>query len=141
MSIRESGKKTLKTVLNIEKNIEIIEKAIYGMAGDDENKYKSIIYDVVGDIISKRNLKDILKSVKDMKIGWEHTSFDTIKFRQKEQDEFIVNPFQVEEGALECKKCGSKRTFSYSKQVRSCDEPMTTFAQCIACKSKWTYSG
>jgi DNA-directed RNA polymerase subunit M/transcription elongation factor TFIIS len=141
MSIRESGKKTLKTVLNIDKNIEIIEKAIYGMAGDDENKYKSIIYDVVGDIISKRNLKDILKSVKDMKIGWEHTSFDTIKFRQKEQDEFIVNPFQVEEGALECKKCGSKRTFSYSKQVRSCDEPMTTFAQCIACKSKWTYSG
>lgn len=141
MSIRDQGKKTLKTVLNIDKNIEIIEKTIYGIAGDDENKYKSIIYDVVGDIISKRNLKDILKSVKDMKIGWEHTSFDNIKFRQKEQDEFIVNPFQVEEGALECKKCGSKRTFSYSKQVRSCDEPMTTFAQCIACKSKWTYSG
>ena len=141
MSIRDQGKKTLKTVLNIDKNIEIIEKTIYGIAGDDENKYKSIIYDVVGDIISKRNLKDILKSVKDMKIGWEHTSLDNIKFRQKEQDEFIVNPFQVEEGALECKKCGSKRTFSYSKQVRSCDEPMTTFAQCIACKSKWTYSG
>ena len=141
MSIREDGKKTLKTVLNIDKNIEIIEKAIYSMAGDDENKYKSIIYDVIGDIISKRNLKDILKSVKDMKIGWEHSCFENIKFRQKEQDEFIVNPFQVEEGALECKKCGSKRTFSYSKQVRSCDEPMTTFAQCIACKSKWTYSG
>ena len=74
------------------------------------------------------------------KLGWNNEAFETIKGKIKEQDDFIVKPFAVEEGVLEC-KCGSKRVFSYSKQVRSADEPMTTFASCMSCKKKWTYSG
>ena len=57
-----------------------------------------------------------------------------------EQDNFIENPFEIEEGVLEC-KCGSKRVFSYQKQSRSADEPMSTYATCVACKNKWIYSG
>lgn len=141
---RDTSKNALKTVINIEKNVDIIEKNIYKIinsledSSDKDSIYKDIIYQTIGDIVNKKNIKDILQSIKDNKIGWNHSSFENIKFRQNEQDEFIVNPFEVEEGALECKKCGSKRTFSYSKQVRSCDEPMTTFAQCISCKAKWT---
>jgi DNA-directed RNA polymerase subunit M/transcription elongation factor TFIIS len=141
---RDTSKNALKTVINIEKNVDIIEKNIYKIinsledSSDKDSIYKDIIYQIIGDIVNKKNIKDILQSIKDNKIGWNHGSFENIKFRQNEQDEFIVNPFEVEEGALECKKCGSKRTFSYSKQVRSCDEPMTTFAQCISCKAKWT---
>ena len=59
---------------------------------------------------------------------------------QNEQNDFIENPFEVEEGVIEC-KCGSKRVFSYSKQTRGADEPMTTFAQCMSCKKSWSYSG
>ena len=57
-----------------------------------------------------------------------------------EQDNFIIKPFEIEEGVLQC-KCGSKRVYSYSKQSRSADEPMSTYAQCMSCKSKWVYSG
>ena len=145
---RNIAKKCLKTFINVDKNIDIIEKNIYKNVINSTDKfekeidieciYKEIIYQIIGDFMSKKNIKDILQSIKDNKIGWEHACFENIKFRQKEQDDFIINPFEVEEGALECKKCGSKRTFSYSKQVRSCDEPMTTFAQCISCKAKWT---
>ena len=138
------AKKSLKTVINVDKNIDIIEKNIYKYVMECkkieniESIYKEIVYQIIGDFVTKKNIKDILQSIKDTKIGWEHSCFENIKFRQNEQDEFVINPFEVEEGALECKKCGSKRTFSYSKQVRSCDEPMTTFAQCISCKAKWT---
>jgi hypothetical protein len=58
-----------------------------------------------------------------------------------EEDDFIENPFQVEEGVLECYKCGSKRTISYTKQTRSADEPASVIATCINCKNKWVYSG
>jgi DNA-directed RNA polymerase subunit M/transcription elongation factor TFIIS len=143
---RNIAKKSLKTVITVDKNIDIIEKNIYKNVinsadksdSDIESIYKENIYQIIGDFVSKKNIKDILQTIKDNKIGWEHGCFEKIKFRQNEQDEFVINPFEVEEGALECKKCGSKRTFSYSKQVRSCDEPMTTFAQCISCKAKWT---
>lgn len=143
---RNIAKKSLKTVINVDKNIDIIEKNIYknvinstnNPECDKESIYKEIIYQIIGDFVTKKNIKDVLQSIKENKIRWDHSCFEKIKFRQNEQDDFIVNPFEVEEGALECKKCGSKRTFSYSKQVRSCDEPMTTFAQCISCKAKWT---
>ena len=143
---RDIAKKSLKTVITVDKNIDIIEKNIYKNVinsadksdSDIESIYKDNIYQIIGDFVNKKNIKDVLQSIKDNKIGWDHGCFEKIKFRQNEQDDFIVNPFEVEEGALECKKCGSKRTFSYSKQVRSCDEPMTTFAQCISCKAKWT---
>ena len=143
---RVKGKMALKTVISNDKNISILEKEIYNISLQKSEKpkdefYKSIIYEVIGDIILKNKLNNILENIKKNKIEWNHKSFDSIKFRQHEQDEFIVNPFEVEEGALECKKCGSKRTFSYSKQIRSADEPMTTFAQCISCKAKWTYNG
>jgi DNA-directed RNA polymerase subunit M/transcription elongation factor TFIIS len=72
--------------------------------------------------------------------GWNHAVFRETKLRIKEQDDFLLNPFEVEEGVLEC-KCGSKRVFSYSKQVRSSDETMSTFASCNECSRQWVYSG
>ena len=60
--------------------------------------------------------------------------------KEIEQDNFLIKPLEIEEGVLEC-KCGSKRVFSYQKQCRGGDESSTTFAECVACKSKWIYSG
>ena len=51
--------------------------------------------------------------------------------KMDEYDQFLVKPFEVEEGVLECNKCGSKKTFSYSKQTRAGDEATTVFATCF----------
>ena len=59
----------------------------------------------------------------------------------EEQDEFIENPFEVVEGAMECDKCKSKRVFYYQKQSRSCDEGFNTYAACCNCNAKWTIRG
>lgn len=140
MSYRETGKKALNLVLKSQKNITVIEKYV-NAASEDEDDYLQNIYQVIGDIMSKKRLKPILADVKEQKLGWNHECFDEIVAALQEQDDFIENPFEVEEGVLECQKCGSKRVFSYSKQCRSADEGYSTFATCVQCKTKWTMRG
>ena len=41
------------------------------------------------------------------------------------------------DGALQCKKCKSRKTTYTQLQTRSADEPMTTFALCVACGRRW----
>ena len=155
-SYRTTGKSALNIVLNKETNINMIEKYVFETSEnqtDDneqlENIYIQNIYQIVGDISRGVKLKDILSNIKNGKLGWEHSAFNEIKNRINEQDGFIENPFQVEEGIFQCKSidkktgkiCGSKRVFSYTRQVRSSDEPMSVFSTCVQCGSKWVYSG
>ena len=76
------------------------------------------------------------KSDFNVKVDNELLSISAEK-EEEEQDDFIVNPFQIEEGIVEC-RCGSKRVYSYSKQCRSGDEGVTSFHQCLKCKAKWS---
>ena len=144
--VRDIGKLALKNVLKQEKNINIIEKYIHILSKKKEKDedydyvYKKILYQIIGDIIRGKDLKTLVKDIKKEMVCWNHPTFTDIKNKIDEHDEFIINPFEVEEGVTIC-KCGSVRVFTYSKQVRSCDEPMTTFAQCVKCKATWTYSG
>ena len=141
--LRDNGKTALSTILNIEKNINVIEKYIFETASSSsedediiEENYKEYIYQTIGDILSGTKLKHILSNIKARKLGWEHCSFEEYSFRLKEQDDFIMKPFEVEEGVLQC-RCGSRRVFSFSKQIRASDEGTSIFAECVACKSKW----
>lgn len=121
----------LGCVIKSEKNCRILNKA----AGNVDD-----VYQIIGDTIKGVKLADILSDVKAGNTGWKHPCFENIAKNIKERDDFIVTPFEVAEGVLIC-KCGSNRTFSYQKQVRSADEPMSTFAQCVKCKRSWVYSG
>ena len=117
-----------------------LEKAIF--ENFTENEYKDVVYETMYVLDTEKPVKSALIShILSRKMGWTHPDFNEVSFRQKEQDDFTISPFQVEEGVLKCSKCGGCKTFSYSKQTRSADEPMTTFATCITCKNKWTYSG
>ena len=39
----------------------------------------------------------------------------------------------------QCKKCGERKCTVEQKQVRSSDEPMTTFVECIVCGNKFSF--
>lgn len=155
MSYREQGRNALRTVLKHEQNIRIIEKHIHEISlkeafQDDllEKVYKHNIYQALGDILNKKNMKEMINNIDSGKLGWKNVAFKQMQNMLDEQNDFIENPFAVEEGVLQCKArdtdgrvCGSKRVFSYQRQIRSADEPMTTFASCCNCGTKWQYSG
>jgi DNA-directed RNA polymerase subunit M/transcription elongation factor TFIIS len=162
LELRTKGKNTLATVINKPQNVKVIENAIFNRSlaqsekedkskeeddrGDDlktllENMYSLNVYQIVGDILQdETTLKSTLLNIKSDKFNWDQPSYKEMRLRLQEQDDFIENPFVVEEGIFEC-KCGSKRVFSYTKQCRSSDEPESVFAQCMACDTRWVYSG
>jgi DNA-directed RNA polymerase subunit M/transcription elongation factor TFIIS len=135
--MREIGKNALKTVLTKEQNVNTLEKYIFEISEEDEKSYKKILYETIQDISNGNKIQDILSNIKNKNVLWKHKSLETFIKEEEEQDEFIINPFQVEEGMIEC-RCGSKRVYSYSKQCRSGDEGITSFHQCLKCKSKWS---
>lgn len=60
------------------------------------------------------------------------------------QSDFYLKNVEVKEGEFQCFKCKSKKIHSTQKQMRSADEPMTTytiinrrFFYCSNCKNMW----
>lgn len=152
--ISKVGFEALKLMISKEKNVKIIEKTIKKIVIKNlekinknendivyEEMYNHILYQTIGDIYNKISLKEILMNLKEYKILWDHPSYKDVTKRLEEQDEFIIHPFEVVEGVTNCKKCGSKRVFTYQKQTRGSDEPSSTFATCVLCNAKWVYSG
>lgn len=136
-----SNRKYIKSIIsNVSSDGDEIEEMIWNVYGTDEEAYLNCVYQIIGDIINDKDSTEIMSSIKNGNMDWEHHSYDVEKHAIREQDDFIEHPFEVEEGVLEC-RCGSKRVYSFSKQTRSADEPMTTYAECVHCNAKWTYSG
>lgn len=129
-------------VLKKDQNKRVFNKTVKTACKDmSQEEYTRALYQTAYDLQCGMTPKNVLDGIKKHHIVWKHPCFEEMSLKIAEQDDFINNPFQVEEGVLECHKCGNKRVYSYSKQVRSADEPMTTFAQCIQCKNKWVYNG
>lgn len=55
----------------------------------------------------------------------------------REDMNFFKNADQGVEGAWRCSECGSTKTKSKQKQVRSADEGTTTFIKCMQCSKVW----
>lgn len=147
MNYRERGRQCLSIILKNQQNINIFDKNVYEVVCNNyedkdliEENYLYNIYEIINSLKKGNKLKDILLHIKNNNLGWKNEFYDEITKDEIEQDNFIENPFEIEEGVLEC-ECGSKRVFSYQKQSRSADEPMSTYATCVSCKNKWVYSG
>ena len=152
-NIRIDAKKALRTVFNNNQNITILEKNTYKNSyinGKFNTEiYLHNIYQIIGDIINKKSLKQTLKNIKNKNTEWKHPYFYDMDINIQEQNDFIQNPFEVEEGVFQCKAidpktgkiCGSKRVYSYTKQDRSCDEGTSVYAQCVQCNAKWRERG
>jgi DNA-directed RNA polymerase subunit M/transcription elongation factor TFIIS len=65
-------------------------------------------------------------------VGWDHEEFDHIRRIIEEEETFLSQSVNVQEG-VECKKCKSTQTYTYQKQVRAADEGFTSFTLCFNC--------
>ena len=90
-------------------------------------------------ITSPQNIEKYVTNVIQKELlGFNHSSFNKFIQKEKEQDEYVINPFQAEEGVVQCVKCKSMKVYSVSRQTRAADEPMTTVSVCTMCKHKWS---
>jgi DNA-directed RNA polymerase subunit M/transcription elongation factor TFIIS len=122
----------------------MFEKIIYNLCSKEESelKYNWYIYQVVGLLLQDvGDMKMYFVDVKAEKIGWNSTTFDSVRSKIVEHDEYLVKPFDVVEGVAQCGKCGSKKTWSIAKQMRSGDEGTSTISRCVECGNHWVYSG
>jgi DNA-directed RNA polymerase subunit M/transcription elongation factor TFIIS len=125
-------KEAVQILFKKKANQERFMKFITDIGGDkDEIRY--LVYEIVSEFLYVNNIQSLMEQVRRKEIGFNHPSFDTIRNEFQEQDDFFENPPQVEEGIMECKRCRSKRTFSFSKQTRRSDESATVFIRCSNC--------
>ena len=159
MEFRTKGTAALQKVLSDEQSALQIENALHLLCvekalkisdeKDLEKDYYIYLYQIIGDLLEAVDVPTILQYIQSKKIGWDHPNFQIMADKIAEQNDFIKNPFEVEEGVFQCKAinsatgiiCGSRRVFSYTKQDRSCDEGTSVYCECVACKAKWRERG
>jgi DNA-directed RNA polymerase subunit M/transcription elongation factor TFIIS len=134
-----------KISLNMNENEEWIISQIYeDLLSDEWNSFQknlSQAHLITEDKCIEIPEKYVQTIILQNKLGWNHRHFQKHKKIQQEQDDYILNPFEVEEGVVQCPKCKSFKVFSVAVQTRSADEPTTTMAQCTQCKYKWSQNG
>jgi len=124
--------------MNITKkeNKKLFQKYIDMYPKDEQ---KDLWYEIAFEL-QEKDLKSVFQQLKQSKLGLNHPYFDEISKKIKETDSFMSNTFETSEGVNECSKCKSKRTISYTKQVRSADEGTSVFITCIDCKYRFILS-
>lgn len=103
----------------------------------DEEEVMYIVYEVATEFMYCNNQHQVMDQVRKKEVMWMHPNLSGIRHELQEEDDFLENPPAVEEGVMECAKCHSKRTFSFSKQTRRADESATVFIRCSNCN--YTY--
>lgn len=115
------------------KHQEMLARALWVLAEEDPQTARFLLYEWVIDYRSHPNIRSAIEQVAHRHVLWDHPSLRSIGERFREQDRFIESPPTIEEGVIECIRCRSKRTFSFSKQTRRGDESTTVFVRCSQC--------
>lgn len=125
----------LNSFIKKETNRKIIAKMLWKIANKDYELANYLCFEILSEYLCSFKFTDIINNVKNKKIAWNHSAFDKYDKKLKEYDDFLTNPPEVMEGVIECHKCGSKKTFSFSKQTRRADESATVFVRCSNCNN------
>lgn len=149
LQYRLIGKEVLGSILTKymkSKKIDTIEEKIWNKLQikfadsetekDLEKEYLNTIYEFLNITMNKKNVLEDVDILIEKDI-WSLSCFEGQSKGLKEKDDFISSSFTVEEGAMTCDKCGSKKTLSQSKQLRSADEGFSTLCMCVNCGAKW----
>ena len=136
MYYRTKGINALKIIFKNKQVIDELEEIIHDKS-INQDEYKLIIQEVIQHKRNDESIQNIIENIKNNKFLTNKSEYDNFKLEIQEIDDFLLNPFEVDEGVLTCGKCGSNKTFSYSKQTRGGDESTTVFAICSNCQNKW----
>lgn len=141
---RDRGTKILQTCGFTDEEVSTIENTVCSQCSNDTVKYKNTMMEIYDFVFNHGyDSSQILEIVETDNVQWKNNEFKQIAEAQDEIFSYIENPFEVVEGMFSCPKCGNKKNVTYSKQVRSSDEGMSTFVFCSnrLCRHSWVYQG
>ena len=106
------------------------------------DRMRSIIYNLTKNDILLEQLKN--ETVKPQDIAFmTHYEMCPEKWKtmlmvksEKDKGKFETN-IEASTDTFTCRKCRGNKTTYYQLQIRSADEPATTFINCIDCGNKW----
>ena len=158
---RENIRKKLWVILNDDKKALNLEKGIFNYSLKEASLRKVVkkwdnVYFVQ---IYTNHLRSIYNNLKDnsyilnqISIGdlkphtvafmthqemrpdiWESMIQAKIK---RDKHKFDTN-VEAATDVFKCRRCKSNKTTYYQQQIRSADEPMTTFITCLDCGNRW----
>ena len=132
---RNKGLNAIKIVCS---NTEAIylENIIHEQS-DNQEEYYLIIQEMINIYRSNKDIEYIVELLQSKKYLFRTDEYQNYSKKLEEIDNFLMKPFEVDEGVLTCNKCNSNKTFSYTKQTRSGDESTTVFVICSECNAKW----
>ncbi len=136
-TFKEKFQQIIKSKKNRENVVRYLKEKLPNQGNnitqEDLNTFYFLMYEMHVEWSLCPKLEELFLYMKEKNLGFDHVFFQEIKHKLKENDDFIANPPQVEEGVIECNRCKSKRTISFSKQTRSGDEALTVFVRCAEC--------
>lgn len=113
-----------KITLQQAKNFDVSQKTFFFY----------LLYEFMTDWDYCRCVPSLIQQWKGKNFFWDHPNLTDLNYDIQEQDNFILAPPEIEEGVLECQRCHSRKTFSFSKQTRRSDESATVFVRCSQCQ-------
>lgn len=120
-----------------------IENAIYTLCSSSSLfpippiPYLETCYDIYGSIDSTTNRETIQLQIEKGLVRFHGPQFQDERMKDELEAKNIETPLDVKEGVNICSKCKSKKTYQFSLQTRSCDEPATIFLTCATCGHRW----
>jgi len=123
----------LRRFTSIPKNAAKIETLIYLLSHKDPDLYRSIAYETLWDLSRKTPMTDLFSRLRGHRYGYDHPDMSSIHESFQEEEDFLFRSPDISEGVIECHRCGSKKTLSFSKQTRRADESATVFVSCFEC--------
>ena len=107
----------------------------------DNYRYNNIYYEIVNrvnkfgyDKVYKFLISKMWENEEDLYFNFPEFEIPEFKYRKFLDEQFAVR--EVIEGLYTC-KCGSKKTISFTVQLRARDEGETVFVECTACNNSW----
>jgi DNA-directed RNA polymerase subunit M/transcription elongation factor TFIIS len=149
--IRDKVKTLFQRVLSEDDSV-LLEEAIHEYFMRHSNTtYQNLAYQIYGKLSGSSSLclsspqsglrpslcSSLIQQIKDDKVLFQGVDFRLERDKDEKEAKNIETPLDVKEGVNKCSKCGSKKTFQFSLQIRSCDEPATIFLTCAMCGHRW----
>ena len=163
---REECLKKINKVIKNKKKSKIIEDSIYNYTKDRikemnitfswDNElcrriYMNKLISIYSNIDNKCYVKneELLNKIKKDEIDIENIAYiDSRKLKPEEWEKYekkekaiydIIHNDELSQvtDMFKCGKCKKRKCTYYQLQIRSSDEPMTTFITCVNCNHKW----